>query len=108
MSEKEELLFGLRRWMNKSILYVGNYTSDEFFDDELVFDAVCYCLEVIVDISSRLVNKYKEVNDEYKDIDFNFLADLKNKIYANDNINISLIYELCTKVFKEIVNKLKK
>ena len=94
MSEKEELLFGLRRWMNKAILYVGNYTSDEFFDDELVFDAVCYCLEVIVDISSRLVNKYKEVNDEYKDVDF--------------NVNISLIYELCTKVFKEIVNKLKK
>mgnify|MGYP003448550570 CR=1 FL=1 len=100
MSEKEELLFGLRRWMNKAILYVGNYSSDEFFDDELVFDAVCYCLEVIVDISSRLVNKYKEVNDEYKDVDFNFLAD--------DNINISLIYELCTKVFKEIVYKLKK
>lgn len=108
MSEKEELLFGLRRWMNKAILYVGNYTNDEFFDDELVFDAVCYCFEVIVDISSRLVNKYKEVNDEYKDVDFNFLADLKNKIYANDNINISLIYELCTKVFKETVNKLKK
>ena len=90
MSEKEELLFGLRRWMNKSILYV------------------CYCLKIIVDISSRLVNKYKEVNNEYKDVDFNFLADLKNKIYANDNVNISLIYELCTKVFKEIVNKLKK
>ena len=83
MSEKEELLFGLRRWMNKAILYVGNYTSDEFFDDELVFDAVCYCLEVIVDISSRLVNKYKEVND-----------DLTVNTFYNSYKNISLVGNL--------------
>ena len=90
MSEKEELLFGLRRWMNKAILYVGNYTSDEFFDDELVFDAVCYCLEVIVDISSRLVNKYKEVNDDEikaieQQIQLKEFLKNKNKLRTGDN-----------------------
>lgn len=108
MSEKEELIFGLRRWMSKAILYVGNYTSDEFFDDELVFDAVSYCIEVVTDISNRLISKYSEVKEEYKDVDFDLLKNLKNKIYVNDNINISFIYEVCTKNFKDIVIKLKK
>lgn len=103
MSEKEELIFGLKRWMSKAVLYVGSYTNEEFFDDELVFDAVSYCIEVIYDIANRLVGKYSDIKEEYKNVDFNLLTNIKSKIYVNDNVNISLIYELCTKTFKEIL-----
>lgn len=106
MSEKEELLFGLKRWMYKATIYVGNYTDEEFLNDELVFDAVCYCLTVIDEITTNLLTKYKEVENEYKNVDFTFLKKLKNNCFVNDNINISLIYETCTKKFKEIISNL--
>lgn len=108
MTENEELIFGLKRWLSKANIYCGYYTFDEFIKDDLVFDATCFCIETISDIGLKLVKKYSSfINEKYPTVDFNYLSNLKSLCFVGDNINLGLIYELASFKFKEILLALK-
>lgn len=104
MNEKEELLTGLKRWIFKANLYVKGYSFEQFLNDELVFDAVSYCIVVIDEISNKLINEYKEVIDEEKNIDFNYLSSLKDNCFVNDNINVQYMFNAISNEFKKYIN----
>lgn len=103
MNEKEELLNGLKRWIFKANLYIKGYSFDQFLNDELVFDAVSYCIVVIDEISNKLINDYSEVINEEKDIDFKYLSSLKNNCFVNDNINVQYMFNAISNEFKKYI-----
>lgn len=106
MSEKEELLFGLKRWMQKALKYSTDFESfDDFLDSELHFDAVCYCFEMVSEISNNLI-KYQDVIDTYKSIDFDVLVNLKQNIYKGDNINLSAFEAYLEIIFPDFIKAL--
>lgn len=107
MSYEEELVFGLNRWINKTISYLNNKSSDEFFNDDKTFDACCYCLLVISEIGEKLKD-IKEVKDKYKNVNFNEISLIYSKCLDGDNINLSLIYEVISKAFPALLNELNK
>ncbi len=104
MNEKEELLIGLKRWIFKANLYVKDYSFEQFLNDELVFDAVSYCIIVIDEISNKLINEYKEVIDEEANIDFKYLSSLKDNCFVNDNINVQYMFNAISNEFKKYIN----
>lgn len=106
MTRNEELIFGLKRWVYKTITYVGNLNDEEFFNNDLVFDACCYCIEVISEIGEFLA-KEEEIKLHYKDVNFEALKDLKKNCFQGDNINLSLIYETITISFPNLLKLLK-
>lgn len=57
MSENEELIFGLKMWINKGISYLGEASPEDFFNDDKSFDACSYCLVVISDIAKEISKK---------------------------------------------------
>lgn len=106
MSEKEELLYGLKVWLIKPSIYLSNYSLNELLDDELVLDAISFCIYMIDELVTNLVKKYPEIKEEYKNIDFSFLMNIKNECFKDDLINTNRIYDLSKNILKEMGNKL--
>ena len=98
MTEQEELIFGLKRWIYKALNYFNGFTFEDFINDELHFDAVSYCIEVISEISNKIL-KFNEIITKYKDVDFILLSKIKENIYYEDNINLSMYNDYLIKYF---------
>ena len=47
MSEEQELIYGLYRYISKASQYVGTKSVEEFIHDEKSFDATCFCFYMI-------------------------------------------------------------
>ncbi len=96
MSENEELIFGLKMWINKGISYLGEESPEEFFNDDKSFDACSYCLVVISDIAKE-ISKKEEITKTFEELNFEELGNVYSSIFSGSNINLSMVYEL----FKE-------
>ena len=96
MSENEDLIFGLKMWINKGISYLGEASPEEFFNDDKSFDACSYCLVVISDIAKE-ISKKDEITKVFEELNFEELGNVYNSIFSGSNINLSMVYEL----FKE-------
>lgn len=107
MSYEEELVFGLKRWIKKGINYLNNRTMDEFFKDELSFDALCYTIIVISEIAAK-IKDIDSIKEKYKDINFDELSLLYSKALKEDNYNLSYIYDLVSKAFPYLLLLLNK
>ncbi len=105
MSYEEELIFGLKRWLKKVIDYLNNRSPEEFFSDNLSFDAVCYCILVVSEIASK-INEIDSLKAKYKDINFDEIALLYDKTLKGDNYNLSFIYELISGAIPYLYNML--
>ncbi len=105
MTYEEELIYGLQRWILKALKYYDGRDFDEFLKDEKSFDATSYCLEVIDEIANKILD-CKEILDKYKNVDFETLANIKNKIYYEDNINLVEFQELLESFFPLIMSYL--
>lgn len=105
MTEQEELIFGLKRRLHKAIKYYDNRNFDDFINDEKSFDAVCFCFELIDEISKKII-KFNEIVSNFPSIDFHELANLKSKIYYGDNINLTEIEEILTYHFPRLLKGL--
>lgn len=105
MNEVEELIYGLKRWINKSIIYLDNRKAEDFFNDEKSFDATCYSILVISEIATTLKDK-QEIKNKYN-INFEELSRIYNKCLSGDNINLSYIYNLVSIGFPKILELLK-
>lgn len=96
MTQNEELIFGLKRWIKKGINYVGNYSLDEFIHDELRFDATCFCTEILRNIL-RKIKDSNELKDKYTATNFDDLYEKFEKLFYKDAIDYQTMYE----IFKE-------
>lgn len=107
MTYQEELIFGLSRWINKTIIYLDNKSSEEFFNDDKTFDACCYCLLVISEIGEKLKDN-DEIKNKFSNINFKEIASIYSKCLDGDNINLSLIYDVISKAFPALLKELNK
>lgn len=105
MSYEEELIFGLTRYLKKCFIYLENRSFDDFFKDEKSFDATMYCFSVIEELASK-IKEIPELTSKYKEINFDELSKLNQKILYEDNYNLSLIYELISKDFIKLIDLL--
>lgn len=92
MKRYEELIFGIKRYLLKSNKYINGLTDDEFFSDELRFDALCFCIYMINDIANEGKN-IKEFVDKVGIEETNALCELKNSIFVGDHISLDDIYD---------------
>jgi len=106
MTQEQELIFGLTRWSQKAHDYLGSETINEMLEDEKTFDAICYCIEIVSEISKKIL-EYPSLIEEYKAINFLNLSLLKDKCFVGDNININLIFNLAKSDLVNLVLVLK-
>ncbi len=96
MSYEEELVFGLKRWINKIIIYLNERSAEEFFKDEKSFDATCYSILVVSEIANK-IKDIESIKNKYSEINFDELSLIYDKSLKGDNINLSFIYDLISK-----------
>ncbi len=105
MNENEELIFGLKMWINKGISYLGEMDPESFFNDDKSFDACSYCLVIISDIAKE-ISKNKVICETYDELDFNELSKTYSSIFSGTNINLSLVYQLFKEGFPLLIKVL--
>jgi len=108
MNEKEELIFGLKRWIVKAINYAKGYDLATLLaKEEMRFDAICYCIFTISDIAKEIVNKYIELDEVYPGVNFKLVSELYTRCISNENINVEYIYQLASHDFLILLKLLK-
>ena len=75
MNEKEELIFGLKRWLKKGVDYLKDKSPEELMKDELTFDALCFVFLMIKDITNRILS-YPELLKRHSNVNFIEIKDL--------------------------------
>ena len=106
MSEQEELIFGLYRYINKASRYLGEKNVEEFIRDEKSFDATCFCFYMI-DMIIKMIFKQPELINKYPEIDFNKINKYKELIFVNDGIAYTDMYDIILNEFPLLQFKLK-
>lgn len=107
MTYEEELVFGLKRWIYKAAKYLDQREMEEFFKDEKSFDACCYCLEVISDIATRILENDNLIT-KFDTIDFQFISTANKYPLKDDNMNLNAYYELFASYLPKIYNEIVK
>ena len=88
--EQNETLFGIKRFINKIRFYSQSRASEELINDQLTFDAICYCLD---QLGEKML---KELNLET-------LKDNVNKaIKIGEYINIEILDKLLIDIIPNI------
>ena len=105
MSKDEELIFGLKMWINKGINYLNNMDPESFFNDDKTFDACSYCLVVISEIAKD-ISKNKVICEIYDELNFDELANVYSSIFSGSNINLSVVYQLFSEGFPLLIKVL--
>lgn len=106
MSEEQELIYGLYRYISKASRYVGTKSVEEFIHDEKSFDATCFCFYMIDNIV-KMIHKYPKLIYEHKDIDFKRVNLYKDSVFVNDGIAYVDMYEIIQNEFPLLQVKLK-
>ena len=106
MSEQEELIFGLYRYINKASRYVGEKSVEEFIRDEKSFDATCFCFYMI-DMIIKMIFKHQDLINKYPEINFNKINKYKELIFVNDGIAYTDMYDIILNEFPLLQIKLK-
>ncbi len=106
MNYQEELIFGLIRWMIKGTKYIEKYDdANEVIGDELTFDALSYVILMVSDISKRVLAE-DEILEKYKTVNFSELANLKNKIFVQDAIDYTFMFDFVKDDFPMFISAL--
>lgn len=105
MSETEELIFGLNRYIKKASTYVGSKSESEFIRDQMAFDATCFCFYMIDYIVKKIL-EHKDLINEYKEIDFVAINTYKDEIFLRDNLDYMRMYEIIQNEFPLLQIKL--
>lgn len=106
MTEQEELIFGLHRYMSNARSYLGNNSASEIIKDHKSFDAICFCFIMIDEIIKTLLSKHQEIITLYPDIDFKKVATCKDRVFIGDNINYIEMVEIINNEISLIESKL--
>lgn len=95
--EQNELLFGIKRFINKIRFYSQTRTSEELLNDQLSFDAICYCLIMLNYCLDQLDKKM------LKELNLETLKDNVNKVIKIDEyINIEILDKLLIEIIPNI------
>lgn len=105
MTKNEELMFGLKMWINKGIKYLNKMSFEEFYNDEKTLDACCFCILMISNISNE-ISKINELTSKYKNLNFTELSNTYFYSIKGDNINLSYIYDLFNEGFPLLLEEL--
>lgn len=95
--EQNELIFGIKRFINKIRFYSQTRTCEELLNDQLSFDAICYCLIMLNYCLDQLDEKLlKELNLEtLKD-------NITKAIKIGEYINIEILNKLLVDIMPNI------
>ena len=88
MTEEQELIYGLRRWLIKGTNYISNLSYEEFIDDEKSFDATCFTSLMVSEIASRLLKN----NEQFPLKNLKNPAELKQNVFISNNIDMEFMY----------------
>ena len=94
MTEEEELLFGLKRWIKKGMMYINDIpTLDDFLKNDLVFDACSFVIYTVSEIATR-ISELDSMQDLYSEVkEIKHLKNLKAKLFQADNIDCGTMFE---------------
>ena len=91
MKRYEELIFGTKRYLMKANKYVEDLSDEEFFMDEIRFDAMCFVIYTLHDLVEE-GTKYSEYVKALGNDVVEELKNIKGKIFKEDNISLDSMY----------------
>lgn len=95
--EQNELIFGIKRFINKIRFYSQTRTCEELLNDQLSFDAICYCLIMLNYCLDQLDEKM------LKELNLKALKESVNKaIKIGEYINIEILDKLLANIIPNI------
>lgn len=95
--EQNELIFGIKRFINKIRFYSQGRTSEELLNDQLSFDAICYCLIMLNYCLDQLDEKM------LKELNLKTLKDnITKAIKIGEYINIEILNKLLVDIIPNI------
>lgn len=87
---QNELIFGLKRYIFKIKTYIGNQSEEEFFKNEMAFDASLYCLLTLSDIAFQ-ISKDEKICSYYQGIDFEDISSIYKSAIHGDMFDMNAI-----------------
>ena len=87
---QNELIFGLKRYIFKIKTYIGSQNEEEFFKNEMAFDASLYCLTTLSEIASQ-ISKDEKICSYYQGIDFEDIAGIYKSAIHGDMFDMNAI-----------------
>lgn len=95
--EQNETLFGIKRFISKIRFYSQSRASEELINDQLTFDAICYCL-IMLNYCLDQLDK-----STLKELNLELLKENVNKaIKVGDYINIEILDKLLIDIIPNI------
>ena len=105
MKRYEELIFGTKRYLMKANKYVEDLSDEEFFMDEIRFDAMCFVIYTLHDLVVEGA-KYPEYVKALGNDVVEELKNIKGKIFKDDNISLDSMYYFASYSSLELLERI--
>lgn len=107
MKNKEYIsLQKMIEYSNKAVLYIKDYTFEQFSNDDKTVNATVF---VISQIGELVKNISKETMQKYTNIEWNMIKGLRNRIVHDyEGINLKSIWHICKNDIVEFRNEIQR
>ena len=106
MKNKEYFSFiKMIEYIEKAKKYTEGFTFEQFQDDEKTIDATVF---TVSQIGELVKNISKETMDKYKNIEWNMIKGLRNRIvHGYEGVNFQIVWDTINDDLPELVTEIK-